>query len=315
MTLHRFDVAEQSAESGVTERTSPTSWLPVLVSFGWIIAGSVLQQLQAGWGWTALLLVGVIFLSLALWWGRTDLRARSRVVRLGYPVLGVSYTALTVAFAIFADQLPALWKVACTAPIAAAAIALLLLRRRDSTLTGLLLGVALIGLGVAMIGVGVAVLGGSIALGVALIGFGAAGIWCGVTAAVGSSLAFGVAVVGFGVAVIGVAVTAMDDSLALGVAVMGIGVAVIGLGASIVKGGSVAASVAGVATGVVMIGVGVSFLEGGSLGLGVAVVAFGVVGIGAGCANLATFGNRDRLMLAGSDVHGSVGQPASNDPQ
>jgi hypothetical protein len=209
-------------------RARPPSFLkPVVPALLAILAGAVVQQLQTDWGWAAILLVGAILLPLAIWSGLREPRAQRPLIRYGFPALASAYVLLTAAFSIFGDQLGWLWRISISAPIGAAAIAVLLLNRDLNSIVGIG-SVAIIGLGVAMMGFDVAdIVDHNLAFGVAVIGAAVAAIGAGLARIVDHNLAVGVAVIGLGVAGIGLGIAVILDynSLAVGVGTICTGVA------------------------------------------------------------------------------------------
>jgi hypothetical protein len=223
-----------------------------------ILAGAVVQQLQTEWGWAAILLVGAILLPLAIWWGLREPRAPGPLIRYGFLALAIAYVLLTAAFSILGDQLAWLWRISISAPIGAAAIAVLLLSRENHNSIIAITCVAIIGFGIAAIGPGVVgIVDNKLAVGVAWIGIGVAAIGLGVAGIVDDNLIIGVAGIGAGVAAIGAGVVGIvENHLVIGVAAIGAGVAVIGLGVAIIVANHLVIGVAAIGAGVAMIGGG-----------------------------------------------------------
>ena len=295
----------------------PPALLKALVpALAAILAGAVVQQLQTDWGWAAILLVGAVLVPLAIWWGIRDPRAERPLIRYGFSALAIAYVLLTAAFSVFGDQLGWLWRVSVSAPIATAAIAVLLLTRESPHFLLPILGVTAIGVGVAGIGFGVALtvdndLAGSIAViggGLALIGFGVAmivdnrlvgtvavigcgvtGIGYGVALIFESHLVGGVYAIGLGVAVIGLYLV-VDNRLVGGVAEIGVGIAVISLSVAMIVNNRLAEvaaigmGVAAICFGVALIGFGVAMIGDNRLVGTVAAITMGVAAIGFGVA-------------------------------
>jgi hypothetical protein len=282
----------------------PAFLKPLVPALLAILTGAVVQQLQTDWGWAAILLVGAILLPLAIWLGLREPRAQRPLIRYGFPALASAYVLLTAAFSIFGDQLGWLWRISISAPIGAAAIAVLLLSRDRNSVVGIGC-VAIIGLGVAMMGFGVAdIVDHNLAFGFAVICAGVAAIGAGLALIVDNKLAFGVAVIGLSVAAIGVGIAVILDynNLAIGVATICAGVAAIGIGVADMVDNRIVSGVAVIGLGVVMIGAGavsaghvlvlaIGLIGGGvaAIGVGVAVIvdnklAFGVGMIGCGVA-------------------------------
>jgi hypothetical protein len=247
-----------------------------------------MQQLQTDWGWAAILLMAALILPFAIWWGHREAKARSLLVRVGFPALAIAYVLLTAAFAaafsMFGD-LGWLWRISISAPIGTAAIAVLLLTPSEGVRWSQWVGLPVLTLGVTGTNIGATGIVESdyLAGGIALLIVGVALSIIGVGLIVGKPSARSLLMIGLGVVQMGIgAVFIVGNNLLYGIGMIGLGVVQMGIGAAFIVGNTLLLGIGMIGFGVVAIGFGVASIVADKLAYGVGEIALGVVAIGIG---------------------------------
>lgn len=244
-----------------------------------VLGGGIVTQMQASWGWAAILLVSAALWPLAIWWASGDQRANSVLTRVVLPTVAGAYLVLTVSLSLFGQDMSVLWKLAITTPVATAALAVLLLVEPGGGRGERILGVALMGVGVAVSGLGVALITSDLSTGIALVVSAAAGIIFGAVAIVGSAREHRLAeaIVGTSMLWSGVALILRGGPYyVFGYPAIAVGVVVAVLAIAQIVNVPVQPGVGATFTGAVGTYFGVMFIVGGDLLLGVGVVVGGL---------------------------------------